>query len=154
MRTQSKRTQYLPKIKESIVARITWRKAGHIPVAGTPVLAETGYITIEYVKAGDMVWSENPETGEKKLKEVNLVKIYNGNTKDSVEVLLNYQELKKTINSLKEFEDKIYQFKTKNKGVKDLGYTHIHLKDCGLINQNSKSDLVFYINLDHINLDE
>ncbi len=39
-------------------------------VAGTPVLAVCGYIAIEEIKAGDMVWAENPETGEKELKEV------------------------------------------------------------------------------------
>ena len=83
------------------------------------------------------------------------MKVYNGNKEDSVEVVLNYQELKKMINSLKKFEDEIYQFKTKNKEVKDFDFTHLHLKDCGLINRNGKSDLVFYyINLDHINLDE
>ena len=39
-------------------------------VAGTPVLASCGYVAIEEIKAGDMVWAENPETGEKELKEV------------------------------------------------------------------------------------
>lgn len=39
-------------------------------VAGTPVLAVSGYIAIEEIKIGDMVWAENPETGEKKVKEV------------------------------------------------------------------------------------
>ena len=39
-------------------------------VAGTPVLAACEYIAIEEIKIGDMVWSENPETGEKELKEV------------------------------------------------------------------------------------
>ena len=39
-------------------------------VTGTPVLASCGYIAIEEIKAGDMVWAENPETGEKGLKEV------------------------------------------------------------------------------------
>ena len=51
--------------------------------------------------------------------EVNLVKIYTANNteNDSVEILLNYQELKKLINSLKKFEDEVNQFKTKNKEV-------------------------------------
>lgn len=39
-------------------------------VAGTPVSAACGYIAIEEIKVGDMVWAENPETGEKGLKEV------------------------------------------------------------------------------------
>lgn len=38
--------------------------------AGTPILTEQGYIAIEEIMIGDMVWAENPETGEKELKEV------------------------------------------------------------------------------------
>ena len=81
--------------------------------------------------------------------EVNLVKIYTANNteNDSVEILLNYQELKKLINSLKKFEDEVNQFKTKNKEVEGLGFTHLHLRDCGLIDENSKSDIVLYLNL-------
>lgn len=81
--------------------------------------------------------------------EVDFVEIYNANTteNDSVEILLNYHEFKKMVNSLKEFEDEINKFKAKNKYTEDLGYTHIHLRDCGLIDKNSKSDIVFYLNL-------
>ena len=81
--------------------------------------------------------------------DVNLVKIYTANNteNDSVEILLNYQELKKLINSLKKFEDEVKQFKTKNKEAEGLGFTHLHLKDCGLIDKNSKSDIVLYLNL-------
>ena len=39
-------------------------------VAGTAVLTSEGLNAIENLKAGDMVWAENPETGEKALKEV------------------------------------------------------------------------------------
>ena len=39
-------------------------------VAGTSVLTSSGYVAIEDITAGDKVWSENPETGEKELKEV------------------------------------------------------------------------------------
>lgn len=66
---------------------------------------------------------------------------------DSVEILLNYNELKKMVISLKQFEDEVYQFKAKNKDVCNLGFTHLHLKDCGVIDKNSGSDIVFYINL-------
>ena len=81
--------------------------------------------------------------------EVDLVKIYTANNTetDSVEILLNYQELKELINSLKKFEDEVNQFKTKNKEAEGLGFTHLHLKDCGLIDENSKSDIVLYLNL-------
>ncbi len=71
----------------------------------------------------------------------------NNTETDSVEILLNYQELKKLINSLKKFEDEVNQFKTQNKEAEGLGFTHLHLKDCGLIDKNSKSDIVFYLNL-------
>lgn len=75
------------------------------------------------------------------------MKIYTANSKkdDSVEILLNYQELKKLINSLKRFADEVNQFKTKNKEAE--GFTHLHFKDCGLIDQNNKSDIVLYLNL-------
>ena len=77
------------------------------------------------------------------------MKVYTANNieTDSVEILLNYQELKKLINSLKKFEDEVNQFKTKNKEAEGLGFTHLHLKDCGLIDKNSKSDIVLYLNL-------
>ena len=77
------------------------------------------------------------------------MKIYTANNTetDSVEILLNYQELKKLINSLKNFEKEVNQFKTKNKEAEGLGFTHLHLKDCGLIDQKSKSDIVLYLNL-------
>lgn len=39
-------------------------------VAGTPVLASTGYVAIETIKAGESVWASNPETGEVALKQV------------------------------------------------------------------------------------
>ena len=81
--------------------------------------------------------------------EVDHVEIYTAkNTEtDSVEILLNYQELKKLINSLKKFEDEVNQFKTKNKEAEGLSFTHLHLKDCGLIDKNSISDIVLYLNL-------
>ena len=77
------------------------------------------------------------------------MKIYteNNTEADSVEVLLNHQDLKELINSLKKFEDEVDRFKTKNKEAEGGGFTHLHLKDCGLIDQNSKSDIVLYLNL-------
>jgi hypothetical protein len=39
-------------------------------VAGTLISAKDGFVPIETVKVGDLVWSENPETGEKALKHV------------------------------------------------------------------------------------
>ena len=81
--------------------------------------------------------------------EIDFLKIYTANNTeaDSVEILINYQELKNLINSLKKFENEVNQFKTKNKEKEELGFTHLHLKDCGLIEKNSKSDIVLYLNL-------
>lgn len=39
-------------------------------VAGTLVSTENGLVPIEDIKEGDLVWSQNPETGEVKLKRV------------------------------------------------------------------------------------
>ena len=73
------------------------------------------------------------------------MKIYteNNTEADSVEILLNHQELKKLIKSLKKFEDEVDRFKTKNKEAEGGGFTHLHLSDCCLIDQTSKSDMSF-----------
>lgn len=73
---------------------------------------------------------------------------YNTEADDSIEILLNYQELKNVINSLETFEDEINKFKSKNKDSDGLGFTHLHFKDCGLLDKNCKSDIVLYLNLD------
>ena len=39
-------------------------------IAGTLVATETGYVTIENIKVGDLVWAHDPETGETALKPV------------------------------------------------------------------------------------
>ena len=67
---------------------------------------------------------------------------------NSVEILLNCQELKRIIVSLEKFEDKINQFKVKNQDAKRFGFTHLHLQDCGLTDVKDKSDIVFYVNMD------
>ena len=82
--------------------------------------------------------------------EVEPVKIYmsNNTDNDNVEILLDYSELKKLIDSLVKFGDEINVFKMKNTDNGPLGFTHLHLKDCGLISEKCKSDIVFYVNLD------
>lgn len=60
-------------------------------VTGTPVLASCGYIAIEEIKAGDMVWAENPETGEKGLKEV--VQTFVNETDELIHVFANGEEI-------------------------------------------------------------
>ena len=39
-------------------------------VAGTAILSSTGFVPIESICTGDKVWAENPETGDRALKEV------------------------------------------------------------------------------------
>ena len=81
--------------------------------------------------------------------ESDFMKIYpaSNTENDSVEILLNYQELKILSNSLMKFEDEITRFRNQNKGIEGLGYTHLHLKDCGLIDENDNTDIIFYLNL-------
>lgn len=62
---------------------------------------------------------------------------------DSVEVVVNCQELKKIKDALVEFEMRVRKFKKENANQKNLGYTHLHLQDCGI----SGADIVFYVNL-------
>ena len=51
---------------------------------------------------------------------------------DGVDIVLNYRELKKLVDSLTEFEALVKRFKAKNKGVKNLVHTHLHTQDCGI----------------------
>jgi len=60
-------------------------------VAGTSVLTSVGYVLIEDISVGDMVWSENPETGEKELKEV--VQTFVNETDELVHVHVNGEEI-------------------------------------------------------------
>ncbi len=39
-------------------------------VAGIPELSAAGHVAIEEIRADDLVWTEDPETGEKALKRV------------------------------------------------------------------------------------
>ena len=67
------------------------RSPGVCFVEGTPVLTACGYIAIEKIKEGDMVWSEDPETGEKTLKQV--VKTFVNQTNELVHVWVNSEEI-------------------------------------------------------------
>mgnify|MGYP002566797125 FL=1 len=48
----------------------TTPSSGACFVQGTAVLTSTGLVAIEKLRSGDRVWAENPETGERALKEV------------------------------------------------------------------------------------
>ena len=65
----------------------------------------------------------------------------------NVELLLNYEELKGLICALNQFERKIDAYKIKNKGKKDLGFTHMHLKDFVRLKEDGGDDVVFYVDL-------
>ncbi|HBL84589.1 MAG TPA: hypothetical protein DDZ99_06745, partial [Clostridiales bacterium] len=60
-------------------------------VAGTLVSTENGNKPIEEIKAGDLVWSENPETGEKALKRV--MQTFVNETDVLVHVFIGEQEI-------------------------------------------------------------
>ena len=75
------------------------------------------------------------------------MKIYIANPaeNDNIEILLDHQELKNLIASLTKFENEISRFKLDHKSDV-LGFTHLHLKDCNLIDTN-QPDIVFYVDL-------
>ena len=60
-------------------------------VAGTFILTSTGQTVIEEIRAGDMVWAENPETGEKGLKKV--IQTFENKTYELVHVYVNGEEI-------------------------------------------------------------
>ncbi|SCP99679.1 polymorphic toxin-type HINT domain-containing protein [Anaerobium acetethylicum] len=60
-------------------------------VAGTPVKTDKGNVPIEKIKAGDYVYAENPETGEKGLKRV--LKTFENEISELVHVSANGEEI-------------------------------------------------------------
>lgn len=56
-------------------------------VAGTLVATEIGYVTIENIKAGDLVWATDPDTGESALKPV--VQTFCNETEEWIHVTVN-----------------------------------------------------------------
>lgn len=56
-------------------------------IAGTAVLTASGAVDIETIVAGDLVWSKNPETGERALKRV--VQTFVNETDELVRVSVN-----------------------------------------------------------------
>ena len=60
-------------------------------IAGTLVATETGYVTIENIKAGDLVWATDPETGETTLKPV--VQTFRNETTEWIHVTVNGERI-------------------------------------------------------------
>lgn len=62
---------YVAKLAKSIGSTVKTLAKGELCfVAGTQILTDDGHVPIENIKAGDYVYAENPETGEKGLKRV------------------------------------------------------------------------------------
>lgn len=78
------------------------------------------------------------------------MKIYAEKNKEtsSVEMMFNYRELKTLVDALVNFESKIKQYKSDNEGKENLGFTHMHFQDYDRASEESRSDIVFYVNLD------
>ena len=60
-------------------------------IAGTLVATETGYVTIENIKVGDLVWVHDPETGETALKPV--VQTFRNETTEWIHVTVKGETL-------------------------------------------------------------
>ena len=60
-------------------------------VAGTVVLTAAGLVAIENIRSGDSVWAENPETGEKAIKQV--MQTFVNETDELVHVFINGEEI-------------------------------------------------------------
>ena len=60
-------------------------------VEGTPISTKDGDIPIEVIKVGDLVYSENPETGEKGLKQV--VRTFENQTDELIHVFVENEEI-------------------------------------------------------------
>ena len=63
-------------------------------IAGTLILTEEGYIPIEEITLADKVWAENPETGERELKQV--VQTFENETSELIHVYVNGEEIVST----------------------------------------------------------
>ena len=71
--------------------RIMSKMTGMCFVAGTQVQTEEGKVNIEEIEAGDRVWAENPETGEKGVKRV--VRTFERETEELVRVYAGGEEI-------------------------------------------------------------
>ena len=68
----------------SVLTKIT--KKAHCFVAGTEVLTDHGLVPIEEIQVGDLVWAEDPDTGEKALKPV--LQLFVSETHELVRLLI------------------------------------------------------------------
>ena len=69
----------------SVLTKIT--KKSFCFVAGTEVLTDRGLVPIEEIQVGDLVWAEDPDTGEKTLKPV--VQLFVSETHELVRLVID-----------------------------------------------------------------
>ncbi|WP_434799126.1 toxin C-terminal domain-containing protein [Terrisporobacter vanillatitrophus] len=78
--SSKKKTTTNTKIRRTSNKKVNNKDASVCFEAGTLVSTEEGLVPIEDIKEGDLVWSQNPETGEVKLKKVEQLFINKSNT--------------------------------------------------------------------------
>ena len=78
------------------------------------------------------------------------MKVYTeyGKESDSAEILITYQELKKLLKGLSQFEQEIGEYMSENKDKDNLGFTHLHFVDLIDNKSSETADLVFYVDMD------
>ena len=81
-------------VAASLYAGTVKPKASACFIAGTVVLLSSGKKAIEEIRAGDTVWAENPETGEKELKKV--VRTFVNETSELIHVRVNGETITAT----------------------------------------------------------
>lgn len=81
----------VPNITASSAIPTTTPVSGACFVAGTAILTSTGLEAIEDICAGDLVWSENPDTGERSIKEV--VQVFVRETYELIHIFVNGEEI-------------------------------------------------------------
>jgi len=82
---------YTPNATPNTASTVTTPTEGACFIAGTTVLTATGYVAIEDIIAGDLVWAWNEETGEVALKPV--VETYVRQTSELVHIFVNGEEI-------------------------------------------------------------
>ncbi len=83
---------YIQKVAKSIIKSLkTLIKTVDCFVAGTEILTEEGLVPIEKVKVGDLVWAENPETGETELKPI--VQVFVNETNELVHLVIDSEDI-------------------------------------------------------------
>ena len=100
-------------------------------VAGTLIATENNFVPIEQIQQGDLVWAENPETGEKSLKPV--VATFVRETYEFVHIQVDGQNITTTPE---------HPFWVSQKGWTDA--TNLRVGDY-LVLQNGKSAIIEFV---------